>query len=110
VQKQALRATFSATTNILCLPAELLPWGLTGNFTAISATKMIAEPTAGVYVCLEESYLKTCPNLLCTPSAVADWTGFFEGKLGKIKGPLKFFMENLERVFEQGMLHERGFS
>jgi hypothetical protein len=57
-------------------------------------------------LCLEESYLTTCPNLLYTPSAVADWEGFFEGKLGKIKGALKFFMEDSERVFEQGMLHE----
>ena len=27
--------------------------------------------------------------------------GFLEGKLGKIKGALKFFMEDSEQVFEQ---------
>jgi len=47
-----------------------------------------------------------CPTMIYTPSAVTDWEGFFSAKLGKIKGALKFFQEDSERVFEQGMLNE----
>jgi len=57
-------------------------------------------------LCLEESYLMHCPTMIYTPSAVTDWEGFFSAKLGKIKGALKFFQEDSERVFEQGMLNE----
>jgi hypothetical protein len=57
-------------------------------------------------LCLEESYLTYCPTLSYTPTAVTDWEAFFALKIGKIKSALKFFQEDSERVFEQGMLNE----
>ncbi|KAI9621800.1 hypothetical protein H4Q26_015566 [Puccinia striiformis f. sp. tritici PST-130] len=57
-------------------------------------------------LCLEESYLIYCPTSIYTPSAVTDWEAFFSVKLAKIKSALKFYLEDSERVFEQGMLNE----
>ncbi|KAI9628688.1 hypothetical protein H4Q26_017982 [Puccinia striiformis f. sp. tritici PST-130] len=51
-------------------------------------------------------YLIYCPTSIYTPSAVTDWEAFFSVKLAKIKSALKFYLEDSERVFEQGMLNE----
>lgn len=62
--------------------------------------------TESACLCLEESYLIYSPTKIYTPSTVPEWEAFFSTKAAKIKAAIKFFSEDSDRVFEQGMVTE----
>ncbi|MBW0462193.1 hypothetical protein O181_001908 [Austropuccinia psidii MF-1] len=62
--------------------------------------------TESACLCLEESYLISCPPITYSPVVIPDWETFFAAKLNKIQNTIQFFSEDSSRIFEQRMMNE----